>query len=291
MIKSMTGYGRGKSEGNGREYVVEIKAINHRYNDISIKMPRYLSFLEDKVRQYVSKSILRGKTEIFITVNNMGGVSKDINIDKDLAGTYISEMRKLIEEYNLKDEISVTSILRLPDIITMPNNEDEDLYWDSLKNAIDIAVQNLTSAKECEGEKLKADIENRLKTISEYVSIVSEKSKGLLEEYKTKLLNRINEIGANNIVDENRIGMEVVLFADKSSICEEVTRLNSHIDTLKNMLNSTGPIGKKIDFLVQEMNRETNTIGSKANSVGITNYVVEMKNEIENIREQVQNIE
>ena len=254
-------------------------------------MPRYLSFLEDKVRQYVSKSILRGKTEIFITVNNMGGVSKDINIDKDLAGTYISEMRKLIEEYNLKDEISVTSILRLPDIITMPNNEDEDLYWDSLKNAIDIAVQNLTSAKECEGEKLKADIENRLKTISEYVSIVSEKSKGLLEEYKTKLLNRINEIGANNIVDENRIGMEVVLFADKSSICEEVTRLNSHIDTLKNMLNSTGPIGKKIDFLVQEMNRETNTIGSKANSVGITNYVVEMKNEIENIREQVQNIE
>ena len=147
MIKSMTGYGRGKSEGNGREYVVEIKAINHRYNDISIKMPRYLSFLEDKVRQYVSKSILRGKTEIFITVNNMGGVSKDINIDKDLAGTYISEMRKLIEEYNLKDEISVTSILRLPDIITMPNNEDEDLYWDSLKNAIDIAVQNLTSAK------------------------------------------------------------------------------------------------------------------------------------------------
>lgn len=291
MIKSMTGYGRGKIECDGREYVVEIKAINHRYNDISVKMPRYLSFLEDKVRQYVTKNISRGKIEILISINNISVSSKNIVIDKELAGEYISEMKELIKKYDLKDEISVTDVLRLPDIITNSEVESEEAYWSSISNALTEALENLANAKELEGEKLKKDIEDRLNVIEQYVEIVKEKSSGLLEEYKTKLTNRINELGANNIIDENRIAMEVVLFADKSSICEEVTRLNSHISTLRDMLESQGPIGKKIDFLVQEMNRETNTIGSKANNIGITNYVVEMKNEIENIREQVQNIE
>lgn len=291
MIKSMTGYGRGKSEIDGREYVVEIKTINHRYNDISIKMPRYLSFLEDRVRQYVTKSIFRGKVEIFISVNNISCISKNIVVDKELAGGYVSEMRELIQMYGLKDDISVSSLMRLPDIITNSNIDDEEAYWNAVKVSLDVALSALLEAKENEGDKLKKDIESRLNVISEYVDIVKEKSAGLLEEYKTKLMNRINELGASSIVDENRIGMEVVLFADKSSICEEVTRLKSHIDSLRKMLDVSGPIGKKIDFLVQEMNRETNTIGSKANSIGITNYVVEMKNEIENIREQVQNIE
>lgn len=291
MIKSMTGYGRGKSECDGREYTVEIKAINHRYNDISVKMPRYLSFLEDKIRQLITKSISRGKIEVYINVKNISSSSKNVVVDKELAREYISEMNELIKMYNLKDDISVTSIMRLPDIITNSDIEDEELYWNATKEALEIALKAISDAKENEGEKLKNDIEARLETISKYVEIVKEKSSGLIEEYKTKLMNRINELGANNIIDENRIGMEVVLFADKSSICEEVTRLNSHIDSLRKMLDTTGPIGKKLDFLVQEMNRETNTIGSKANSVGITNYVVEMKNEIENIREQVQNIE
>lgn len=291
MIKSMTGYGRGISESNGKEYVVEIKSVNHRYNDISIKMPRYLSFLEDKVRHYVSKSILRGKTEIYITVNSISANSKNIVVDKELAGVYISEMRQIIEKYNLQDDISLATIMRLPDIVTTASVENEEQYWDELKVSIDLALEQISASKLAEGEKLKIDIENRLQKVSEYVDIVKEKSSSLLEEYKIKLTNRINELGASNIIDENRIGMEVVLFADKSSICEEVTRLKSHIDALKKMLEVSEPIGKKIDFLVQEMNRETNTIGSKANSIGITNYVVEMKNEIENIREQVQNIE
>lgn len=291
MIKSMTGYGRGKSEIDGREYVVEIKTINHRYNDVSIKMPRYLSFLEDRIRQYVTKSILRGKVEVLVSVNNISSSSKNIIVDKELAGEYISEMRELIKMYGLKDDISVSSLMRLPDIITSSDIEDEDAYWNAIKVSLDLALQTLIEAKENEGDRLKKDIECRLEKISEYVDIVEEKSANLLEEYKAKLINRINELGANNIIDENRIGIEVVLFADKSSICEEVTRLKSHIDSLKKMLDTSGPIGKKIDFLVQEMNRETNTIGSKANSIGITNYVVEMKNEIENIREQVQNIE
>ena len=291
MIKSMTGYGRGKSEIEGREYVVEIKTINHRYNDVSIKMPRYLSFLEDRIRQYVTKSILRGKVEVLVSVNNISSSSKNIIVDKELAGEYISEMRELIKMYGLKDDISVSSLMRLPDIITNSDIEDEDAYWNAIKVSLDLALQTLIEAKENEGDRLRKDIECRLEKISEYVDIVEEKSANLLEEYKAKLINRINELGANNIIDENRIGIEVVLFADKSSICEEVTRLKSHIDSLKKMLDTSGPIGKKIDFLVQEMNRETNTIGSKANSIGITNYVVEMKNEIENIREQVQNIE
>ncbi len=291
MIKSMTGYGRGISESNGKEYVVEIKSVNHRYNDISIKMPRYLSFLEDKVRHYVSKSILRGKTEIYITVNSISANSKNIVVDKELAGVYISEMRQIVEKYNLQDDISLATIMRLPDIVTTASVENEEQYWDELKVSIDLALEQISASKLAEGEKLKLDIENRLQKVSEYVDIVKEKSSSLLEEYKIKLTNRINELGASNIIDENRIGMEVVLFADKSSICEEVTRLKSHIDALKKMLEVSEPIGKKIDFLVQEMNRETNTIGSKANSIGITNYVVEMKNEIENIREQVQNIE
>ncbi len=291
MIKSMTGYGRGVSESNGKEYVVEIKSVNHRYNDISIKMPRYLSFLEDKVRHYVSKSILRGKTEIYITVNSVLASAKNIVVDKELAGIYISEMRQLIEKYDLKDDISLATIMRLPDIVTTANVENEDQYWDELKISIDLALKQISDSKLAEGEKLKLDIEGRLQKVSEYVDIVKEKSSNLLEDYKVKLTNRINELGANGIIDENRLGMEVVLFADKSSICEEVTRLKSHIDALRKMLEASEPIGKKIDFLVQEMNRETNTIGSKANNIGITNYVVEMKNEIENIREQVQNIE
>lgn len=291
MIKSMTGYGRGISESNGKEYVVEIKSVNHRYNDISIKMPRYLSFLEDKVRHYVSKSILRGKTEIYITVNSVSASSKNVVVDKELAGIYISEMRQIIERYNLQDDISLATIMRLPDIVTTASVENEEQYWNELKVSIDLALKQILDSKLAEGEKLKIDIENRLQKVSEYVDIVKEKSSSLLEEYKMKLTNRINELGASSIIDENRIGMEVVLFADKSSICEEVTRLKSHIDALKKMLEVSEPIGKKIDFLVQEMNRETNTIGSKANSIGITNYVVEMKNEIENIREQVQNIE
>lgn len=291
MIRSMTGYGRGKCEDGGKEYTVEIKAINHRYNDITIKMPRYLNFLEDKIRQYITKEVARGKMEVYITVKNISSAVNDVVVDKALAGAYVKEMRELVQMYDLKDDISVSSLMRLPDIITNVETEEEDVYWNATKIALAEAVQNLLHAKEIEGEKLKADIENRLTLIAEDVKMVEEKSKDLLEEYKTKLQNRINELGANNVIDENRIGVEVVLFADKSSICEEVTRLNSHIASLQEMLKATGPIGKKIDFLVQEMNRETNTIGSKANSIGITNYVVEMKNEIENIREQVQNIE
>ena len=291
MIKSMTGYGRGNYENDGRIYTVEIKTINHRYNDVSVKLPRYLNFLEDNIRRYISKTINRGKVEVYISLENMSDKGRNIKIDKVLAGTYINELRSLSSEYSIPDDITVMSLAKMSDIIVVENDAQEELYWQELQEAMSVAIKNIDEARSIEGKRLAEDIEARLNKISEYVNIVEKASEKLLEEYKVKLKNRINELGANNIVDENRIGIEIVLFADKSSICEEVTRLKSHIESFKNMLKSEGPIGKKIDFLIQEMNRETNTIGSKANSIGITNYVIEMKNEIENIREQVQNIE
>lgn len=292
MIKSMTGYGSGKFENDGREYTVEIKAVNHRYSDVTIKMPRYLVFLEDKLRQYIMQSIPRGKTDVYISLVNMSDKGKSIKVDRQLAKKYIEEMQALVNEYNVKDDITATAVMRMPDILSIENEADESLYWEELKKATDIAIDNIVEARKIEGERLKNDIENRLSNIEKNVLFVEEKSSGLVEEYKKKLENRLKELGANNIIDESRLGAELVLYADKTSICEEITRLKSHITSFRQFLeNSNGPIGKKIDFLVQEMNREVNTIGSKANCIDITEYVVDTKNEIENIREQIQNIE
>jgi uncharacterized protein (TIGR00255 family) len=291
MIKSMTGYGRGKFENEGREYTVEIKTVNHRYNDISIKMPRCLNFLEDTLRQYVGKIISRGKTDIFINMINFSDRGRDIKVDRELAGIYINEIKSLVDTYNIPDDLTATSLMRLPDMIVLASEEDEDLFWQELKQALDLALQNIVTGREAEGERLKKDIESRLVLTKSNVEQIEKKSAGLLDEYKTKLENRVKELNATNIIDENRLGIEIVLFADKSSICEEITRLKSHIIGLEDLLKSDTPIGKKLDFLVQEMNREINTIGSKANSLDITKYVVDTKNEIENIREQIQNIE
>lgn len=291
MIKSMTGYGQGKYTNEGRDYTVEIKAINHRYNDITVKLPRYLNFLEDTIRKYISNTLNRGKIDVYISLKNMSEKGREIKVDRLLAGMYVKELREVAKEYELDDDITATSVLRFPDVFAVENESLEDLYWNELKNALDDALANINKARSLEGERLANDIRSRLDKISEIIPIVEDASKKLLDEYKTKLENRINELNANEIIDESRLGVEIVLFADKSSICEEITRLKSHIESFKDMLNVEGPIGKKIDFLIQEMNRETNTIGSKANSLGITKYVIEMKNELENIREQIQNIE
>ena len=290
MIKSMTGYGRGVKEVNGREYIVEIKAVNHRYNDISIRMPRYLIFLEDKLRQYVSKTISRGKIDIFVTLNNLNNENRSVKVDKKLAEMYLSEMKNLVNEYGVVDDITVTSLIRLPDVI-VSENTDDDSYWDELKQTTDLALESIVDSRLKEGTSLKRDILSRLDILEKDIEYVNQRSSSLLDEYRQKLENRVKELNANSIIDENRIGMEIVLYADKSSICEEVTRLRSHVNSFRSMLEADGPIGKKIDFLVQEMNREINTIGSKANCLDITNQVINMKNEVENIREQIQNIE
>lgn len=291
MIKSMTGYGQGKFAKDGREYTVEIKAINHRYNDITVKLPRYLNFLEDTIRKHVSNALSRGKIDIYISLKNMSDVGRDIKIDRWLVGTYIRELREVADEYGFPDDITTTTVSRIPDIFVTENENLEGVYWEELRNALDDALNNINNSRKTEGERLYNDIIVRLDNISKHIPIIEDASSKLLDEYKIKLENRVKELNAGNFIDENRLGVEIVLFADKSSICEEITRLRSHIESFKDMLNVDSPIGKKIDFLIQEMNREINTIGSKANSLGITKHVVDMKNEVENIREQIQNVE
>lgn len=291
MIKSMTGFGRGKLTSEGRDYTVEIRTVNHRYNDIFLKMPRYLIALEDPLRQFISKNISRGKTDVFVTVNNFGSSGKNIKIDKELAGIYISEMQKLAEMYNIENDVTTTSLMKFPDMIISDNEVDEELYWNEVKACAELALKNLNDARASEGKNLREDILKRLDVISKNIDIMAERSSTLVDEYKKKLQERLEELGVSNVVDESRIAAELVLYSDKSSICEEITRMKSHIKSLKEMLDSDVAIGKKIDFLVQEMNREVNTIASKGNCIDIINYVVATKNEIENIREQVQNIE
>ena len=293
MIRSMTGFGRSILPLDDRRYTIEIKTVNHRYNDISIRLPRYLICLEDSLRQLIAKSVSRGKIDVFVNVENLSENSKNIKVDEALAGSYVEEMRKLIETYGLKDDISATSLLRLPDVIVASNEIDEDQYWSELSKCASEALESLNRAREKEGNNLKNDLLSRLNEISNIIPEIEEKSAGLVDEYRKKLEARLDELNARGIVDEARIGAELVLFADKSSVCEEITRLKSHIVSFTNYLNATDdvPCGKKLDFLLQEMNREINTIGSKANCLDITNAVVFVKNEIENIREQVQNIE
>ena len=300
MIKSMTGFGRSKLTLNGRDYTVEIKTVNHRYNDVSVRMPRYLIALEDSLRQYVAKNISRGKTDVFVSVSSLENSEKNIKVDTALAGAYISELRRIAEMYHIQDGITATALMKVPDMMVIDDEVvDEELYWEEVKACTELALENLKKSREMEGQNLREDILNRLELVSKGIDSMEAKSVGLVDEYRRKLKSRIEELGASNIVDENRIAAELILFADRKQILLEIKfsiskkkkRMRSHIKSLREMLDSENAVGKKLDFLIQEMNREVNTIASKANCIDIVNYVVATKNEIENIREQVQNIE
>ena len=291
MIKSMTGFGRGTYETEDRTYQVEIKSVNHRYNDITIKTPRVLSYLEEKMKQELLKCVNRGKIDVFVTFMNYSDKGKQISINKDLALNYINQLRELSTKTNIIDNINVMDVAKLPEVLTIENTEDEDILTKELMKATDLAIQNLINSRKNEGEKIAQDIEKRIELIAEKVEKISEFSTGLVEEYVVKLEERIKEILKTNVVDENRLAQEVVIYSDKCSIEEELTRLRSHMKELKNLIKSDKPVGKNMDFLVQEMNREINTIGSKANCLNITKLVVDIKTIIEDIREQIQNIE
>ena len=292
MLRSMTGYGRSKYENDSREYTVEIKSVNNRYSDISIKMPRNISFLEDNIKKIISNSITRGKVEVFISFSNNSEKGKTIEINKELAKIYIEEMKELASEAGINSNIEVIDVMKMPDILNIKLNEDDEkIITEELINCTREAIDNFIHMREIEGEKIKEDLEKRISLISEKIDKINSISTGLVNEYIVKLEKRINELLKPNVVDEARLAQEIVIYSDKCSVEEELTRLRSHISQFLNLLNETNPIGKKLDFLIQEMNRETNTIGSKANSLEITNLVVDIKTEIENIREQVQNIE
>ena len=290
MIRSMTGYGRGKYSIDGREYTIEVKAVNNRYCDISVKLPRSISYLEEKIKQEVSNVVSRGKVDVFVTFYNNSTKGKKIRFNNELASIYIDELRKMANENNINQEIQVTEISKFPDVLTIENEEDEELIWNELQNPLKEALDGFIAMKQAEGEKLYEDISRRIEKINGIVEIISENSTRLIKEYIVKLEERIKELMGTENIDENRLAMETVIYADKSSVEEEITRLKSHISQFKKMLNENVS-GKKIDFLIQEMNRETNTIGSKSASIDITNMVIDIKTEIEDIREQVQNIE
>ena len=291
MIKSMTGYGKSNMSKNLREYQVEIKSVNHRYLDVSVKMPRSLSYLEEEIKKAVSSKLTRGKVDVFITFNNNSLEGRDIKINTEIARMYIKELKDLAESEGIIADIPVTEISKLPDVLTIQNNQDDETIKSELLEVTNKAIENLVEMRKVEGEKIAQDLLVRIQDIEEKVKKISSLSTGLIEEYVVKLNTRIKDLLQDQEIDEARLAQEVVIYADKCSIEEEVTRLNSHIYQFRELLNSNEAMGKKLDFMIQEMNRETNTIGSKANNLEITNEVINMKTQLENIREQVQNIE
>lgn len=290
MIKSMTGFGRGEYENEGRKYTVEIKSVNHKYSDINIRLPRFLNNIEDKIRKRISSVISRGKIDVFINFENYSSQGTNIKINRALAKDYINELKTLADETGLEFNVNLIDISKLPEILKLEEDENEEQIADELMIALDSALEKFISMREIEGQKLVEDIETRIHTIEEKIEEIKKYSGTLVEEYIEKLQARITEL-LKTEVDETRLMQEIVFFSDKSSIEEELTRLGSHISQFLNLIKGTSPIGKKIDFLIQEINRETNTIGSKANCLEITNRVIEIKTEVENIREQIQNIE
>ena len=291
MIKSMTGYGKSSLCINSREYQIEIKAVNHKYIDVNIKLPRIISYLEDEVRKYIISRIKRGKIDITITFENYGKDGNNIKINTELAKFYIESLKKLAEEENLSTEINVTEITKMPDVLTIKNDINEDEIKQELLEVLKEATDHLIEMRKKEGAKISVDILNKIDQIEIKTNEILGLSTGLIEEYVVKLEARIKDLLKTDELDKARLMQEVVIYADKCSIEEEVTRLKSHISQLRNLINIDEPTGKKMDFLIQEMNRETNTIGSKSNNLDITNDVITIKTILEDIREQIQNIE
>ena len=291
MISSMTGYGKQSLNVEKREYQVEIKSVNHRYLDINIKLPKSISYLEDTIKKEISAKIKRGKIDVFITFENNSQEGKNITINKELAKLYIEQLKELAQEEKILNNIEVMDIAKLPDILIVKNDEEDEKIQNELIEVVQGAISKIIEMKNIEGNKIEQDLLQRIDKIENKIVEISAKSTGLIEEYVVKLEERIKQILKEQEIDQNRLAQEIVIYADKCSIQEEITRLNSHIAQFKELLKKDEPVGKRIDFLIQEMNRETNTIGSKSNSLEITNTVIEMKTEIENLREQIQNVE
>ena len=290
-MKSMTGFGRASLESNGKNYIIEIKTVNNKYSDITVKSPKRLSFMEDKIRKQIANRITRGKVEVSVSFFDFSNKSKNVVLNKEIAKEYIKQLREIADENNLSENISVVEIAKLPDILnSIDSDNDEEIAGEALQ-CLNMALDSLIEMRKTEGENIKQDLLVRIERVQNLVDKIAENSKGIDEEYVSKLEKRVKEILKTDVVDENRIAQEAVIYADKTSIEEELTRLNSHIVQFKELVNSDGPVGKKLDFMIQEMNRETNTIGSKAGSGEITKAVIDLKVELEDIREQIQNIE
>lgn len=293
MAISMTGFGRCEFKNDNYHFLIECKTINHKYCDINVRLPRKISFLEDKIRNYVKNFVKRGRVDLYIKLDLIGSEDVNLKFDDKLATQYVNILKEIKEKFDLQDDISVMNVAKFPDIVKCEEKEeDEDLYWSMLREALDITLEKLGQMRQEEGKKLAEDTLERCDILKNIVNEIETYSDTVVYEYKEKLNTRINEILDNpSIVDENRLAQEIAIFADKSNITEEIVRFRSHIEQLKNTVVKNESIGRKIDFLIQEMNREVNTMGSKSSNINITNLVVEVKSELEKIREQIQNIE
>ncbi len=292
MIKSMTGFGRGHGVLNGYDITVEIRAVNHRYYEFSCRLPRSYSFAEEKLKSLLQGRIARGKVEVAVIIQNLTAVSEKITANKEVIKDYITALREIQEEFSLKDDLALSSVLELPDAFTVVKQEtDEEQMWQDLKTVAEEALDNFIKMRETEGARMKADIAGRLCTIEDIVGKIEQRSPMLVEAYRKRLYDRMCEVLEGKEIDENRILLEAGIFSEKTAVDEETVRLHSHIAQFREMLESDEQIGRKLDFLVQEMNRETNTIGSKIQDIEVTKLVVDQKSEIEKIREQIQNIE
>ncbi len=294
MIRSMTGYGRAQMMIDSMSITVELRSVNHRYFEFNSRVPRNYGFLDEKLKNFVGSLVARGKVECYVSVENLEDSEVEILVNHSLAGSYINALNELAERNDLvlRDDLVISTLARNNDIFAIHKQEaDEEKIWNAVKTVTEEAISKFISMREAEGEKLKADVLYRADEILKKVSIIEERSPETVKEYNDKLLARINEFLSDVQVDEQRLLTECAIFADKVAVAEETVRLRSHIDQLRLFMDSNEAIGRKIDFLVQEMNREANTIGSKAQDVTIARNVIDIKAEIEKIREQIQNIE
>ena len=292
MIKSMTGYGRAVETVNGREFTVELRSVNNRYLDCSVKLPRSVSFAEEAVKQAVKQSVSRGKVDVFITIKSENSDDTKITLNTSVLEGYLAAMRQMVEEFQVRDDISVSTVSRLPEVFSVEKPEvDEDQLKSDLMSVVDKALDGYDAMRTVEGQALDADLHRRGNTILELVSQVEAGNAQTVIDYRTRLENKLKEVLASTTIDESRILTEAAIFADKVAVDEETVRLRSHLQQMNSMLTNGGAVGRKLDFLLQEMNREANTIGSKCTDVRLARIVVDIKAELEKIREQTQNIE
>ena len=292
LIKSMTGYGRAVETVNGREFTVELRSVNNRYLDCSVRIPRMLSFAEDAVKQAVKQAVSRGKVDVFISLRSEGGEEAKITLNTTVLEGYLAAMRQMVAEHGVADDISVSAVSRLPEvfIVEKPEVDEEQLLAD-LMQVVGKALEGYNAMRATEGQALDRDLRSRGETILQLVAQVEKGNAQTVVDYRARLEAKLKEVLENTAIDESRILTEAAIFADKVAVDEETVRLRSHLEQMNNMLTTGGAVGRKLDFLLQEMNREANTIGSKCTDVALARIVVDIKAELEKIREQTQNIE
>lgn len=292
QVRSMTGYGRGEHLAQDRKFVVEMKSVNHRYHDLNIKLPRVLASLEDNIKKCIAKNVFRGKIDVYVSFETFSADDVEIKLNESLAKAYAEKIHILEDLLQQKDEDIVSLTARFPDVIVVEKaQKEEEVIWAGLLPALEQALENFIAMRQREGENLKQDILQKANRIQNLVDDVKVYAPTVVVEYQEKLQNRLKELLDKVDVDPQRLAMEVAIFADKGCIDEELTRLDSHLKQLNEMMEQGGQVGRKLDFLVQEMNRESNTIASKANDIQIVKATIELKSEIEKIREQIQNLE